>query len=198
MKRIGHETPQRSRRTSRLPWLMAALALLALVMLRGMSTPVTPEASPTAADESPTRRETTSPFIRASDPTLPATRPTQHPAASTPRLAPEPSQRETLNPQVQPEALSFEYPAIAAEFLHFVQLAPNGGGGFRVTQGDPQSVYHSLGVQPGDVIYSTDPPPGSDPDTVFLRAEIKLQVIRDGQPLWLSYRPDQPAQAAAR
>jgi S1-C subfamily serine protease len=75
--------------------------------------------------------------------------------------------------------------------LHFVKLAPNGGGGFVVQQVDPESVYQQLGVQAGDVIYSIDPPPDSSLDVSFLRAEVKLEVFRDGQSVWLSYKPEQ-------
>ena len=95
-----------------------------------------------------------------------------------------------LNPQVDPEALSYDYPGIASDFLHFVKLAPNGGGGFVVLRVDPDSVYQQLGVQAGDVIYSIDPPANSTPDVSFLRAEVKLEVFRNGQSVWLSYKPD--------
>lgn len=111
-------------------------------------------------------------------------------------VAPELPERLRINPSVEPQALSYDYPGIASDLLHFVKLAPNGGGGFLVQQVDPDSVYHALGLQAGDVIYSTDPPPNSSLDVTFLRTEVKLEVFRDGQSVWLSYTPDAQDTAA--
>lgn len=201
MKRTGLETQHRTRRGNTLAWTVVAPVLVALAMLRGMMLSETPEAIALVPHPSPMRRATASTAAPAVVRPLPnATAPTAAPHRATPRVAApaaELPERLALNAAIEPEALSFDYPGIAADLLHFVKLTPNGGGGFVVERVDPQSIYQQLGVQPGDVIYSIDPPPNSSLDVTFLRAEVKLEVFRNGQSVWLSFKPDQQADQQA-
>ena len=192
-----------SRLARRLVWLALASLVLTLGLLRDWSGP-NPEATPLRAEQLP--RRVSSPFAPASTrekprpPTLIA--PSVQVSASSRAVSVallEPTERMKLNPTVAAEELSYDYTAIAEDFLHFVKVVPNGGGGFRIESVAPDSTYGQLGLRRGDVIYSVDPPPGSGPDITFLRAEIKMQVYRDGLPLLLSHRPDQePAPDARR
>jgi hypothetical protein len=200
MKRTGLETQQRTRRGRTLAWPVVASVLVALAMLlRGMLPSETPEAIPPAPKLLPMRRATSSPPLTSvfATPIVDTLRRVTAPSQRGPEIAAtlELPERLRINPSVAPDALSYDYPGIASDLLHFVKLAPNGGGGFLVQQVDPDSMYHALGLQAGDVIYSTDPPPNSNLDVTFLRAEVKLEVFRDGQSVWLSYTPD--AQDAA-
>jgi hypothetical protein len=114
-------------------------------------------------------------------------------APASPANAPE--EDAALNPGqhnlgIAPQQLSSLRPVTAEAFLRHVALKPHPRGGFEVQAVAPGSVYARLGLQPGDVVHSLDPPGAPVPDESSMVAlmqvsAMELEVVRANQPLRL-------------
>lgn len=89
------------------------------------------------------------------------------------------------NPNIDPAALTLKRIAAAKEFLRDVVLAPDPRGGFVVKEVTPGSVYQTMGLREGDVLYSIDTPANRDIDessmeSMIRQVELQLEVYRNG------------------
>jgi type II secretory pathway component PulC len=100
---------------------------------------------------------------------------------------------------LNPESVGAEESGGIQEFWRDIRVAPQDDNGFLVQEVTAESIYAKLGVRPGDLVYTLDSltliklEELSKLGAISNAAGVSLEVVRDGQPVWLTYRFDNPA-----